>query len=181
MTNIFITGIGIISSIGYNIKETLDSILLSKSGLSKISILETTHNNFFAGEIKLTNKQLEKNIYNSIKNYSRTALLGMIAAKQAVETSGITNINKVRTELDAERLSWSSNNYYGAFASPLKFSVAGLRYSSNASLLNTGSYGLYWSSTVNGIYANGLAFTSSTANINNHLRALGYTVRCIKD
>ena len=99
MTNIFITGIGIISSIGYNIKETLDSILLSKSGLSKISILETTHNNFFAGEIKLTNKQLEKNIYNSIKNYSRTALLGMIAAKQAVETSGITNINKVKTGL----------------------------------------------------------------------------------
>ena len=99
MTKVFVTGIGIISSIGNNTKETLDSIFLSKSGLSKISILETSHSDFFAGEIKLTNQQLEKKLYNSIKNYSRTALLGIIAAKQAFENAEIKNVNSIKTGL----------------------------------------------------------------------------------
>jgi len=99
MANIFVTGVGIISAIGCNIKETLDSIFLSKSGLSKISILETNHNDFFVGEIKYTNQQLEKKLYNSAKNYSRTTLLGMIAAAKAVENANIKNINNIKTGL----------------------------------------------------------------------------------
>ena len=48
------------------------------------------------------------------------------------------------TELNAERLSWSSQNSSGAFASPLKLPVAGFRVSSNGSLFNVGIYGYYW-------------------------------------
>jgi uncharacterized protein (TIGR02145 family) len=84
-------------------------------------------------------------------------------------------------ELEAERSSWSSNNAAGAFASPLKWPVAGDRYLSSGSLLNVGSYGLYWSSTVDGTNARYLAFASSDANMFSIARAFGFSVRCIND
>jgi len=84
-------------------------------------------------------------------------------------------------EWEAERTSWSSNNAAGAFASPLKLPVAGYRDGSNGTLYTVGSYGFYWSSTVNGTYASYLNFFSSTAYMNSDYRALGFSVRCLKD
>ena len=84
-------------------------------------------------------------------------------------------------ELEAERLSWSVNTSVGAFASPLKLPVAGDRNNSSGSLDNVGTYGYYWSSTVSGTYSRSLAFFSSNAFMINYGRALGFTVRCIKD
>ncbi|MEA3447186.1 MAG: FISUMP domain-containing protein [Bacteroidota bacterium] len=84
-------------------------------------------------------------------------------------------------ELDAERQSWSSNDAAGAFASPLKFPVAGARFGNNGSLGNTGSYGYYWSSTVGGTDARYLYFYSSDASMSSNRRAYGFSVRCIKD
>jgi uncharacterized protein (TIGR02145 family) len=84
-------------------------------------------------------------------------------------------------EWEAERTSWSSNNAAGAFASPLKLPVAGIRYSSDGSLLNVGSYGSYWSSTVDGTNSRYLYFNSSSAYMNSYSRAYGRSVRCLKD
>ena len=84
------------------------------------------------------------------------------------------------TELNAERLSWSANNSVGAFASPLKLSMAGNRFSSNGSLNAVGTGGFYWSSTDSGATSRYLVFNSSTAYFNND-RAYGRSVRCIKD
>ena len=84
-------------------------------------------------------------------------------------------------ELNAERLSWSSNNAAGAFASPLKLPVAGARYSSDGSLNFVGSYGFYWSSAVDGTYSRFLSFSSSPADMFSYFRAFGFSVRCIKD
>jgi hypothetical protein len=84
-------------------------------------------------------------------------------------------------ELDAERLSWSNNDSFGAFASPLKLPMAGLRGSSNGSLDFVGSYGFCWSSTLNGTSAYSLRFHSSGANVSYGSRAVGLSVRCLKD
>jgi hypothetical protein len=84
-------------------------------------------------------------------------------------------------ELDAERASWSSSNSAGAFASPLKLPVAGFRNLSDGSLYYVGSFGSYWSSTVNGTYAFSLAFISSADTMINDSRAFGSSVRCLKD
>jgi uncharacterized protein (TIGR02145 family) len=84
------------------------------------------------------------------------------------------------TELDEERLSWSANTSVGAFASPLKLPVAGNRDGSNGSL-DVVTYGLYWSSTVNGTYSNYLYFFDSLANMDGGSRAFGLSVRCLKD
>jgi uncharacterized protein (TIGR02145 family) len=85
------------------------------------------------------------------------------------------------TELGNERLSWSSNNAAGAYASPLKLPVGGNRHRSDGTLNNVGSNGLYWSSTVTGMYSRSLVFLSSNAYLNNNLRAFGLSVRCLKD
>jgi uncharacterized protein (TIGR02145 family) len=84
-------------------------------------------------------------------------------------------------ELNAERLSWGSNNAAGAFASPLKLPVAGNRVSSNGSLSDVGSAGIYWSSTVAGTYSWYLYFLSSGADMSYYFRTNGMSVRCIKD
>ena len=84
-------------------------------------------------------------------------------------------------ELNAERTSWNSNNAAGAFASPLKFTVAGFRLNSNGSVYGVGSGGLYWSSTVDGTFSRRLSFNSSNAGMSSLNRASGFSVRCIKD
>jgi hypothetical protein len=84
------------------------------------------------------------------------------------------------TELDAERLSWSVNTSVGAFASPLKLPMAGFRFSGSPSLV--GSDGLYWSSTVSGMYSRNcyIGFPSG-GNMEANDRVFGFSVRCIKN
>lgn len=85
------------------------------------------------------------------------------------------------TELNAERTSWSSNSSTGAFASPLKLSMAGGRSDINGSLGSVGSLGLYWSSTVSSTLSRNLFFSSSNAFVTTSFRAGGFAVRCLKD
>ena len=84
-------------------------------------------------------------------------------------------------ELDAERASWSSQDYNGAFNSPLKLTAAGYRGRGDGSLGDVGGGGDYWSSTVSGAYARGLHFGSSDAYMDSYFRAYGFSVRCFKD
>ena len=84
-------------------------------------------------------------------------------------------------ELDAERLSWSSNNPAGAIASPLKLPMAGFRSYSNGSLNSVGTFGSYWSSTVSSASSRWLGFGSSNAFMSDYFRAYGLCVRCLKD
>jgi uncharacterized protein (TIGR02145 family) len=84
------------------------------------------------------------------------------------------------TELNAELLSWSSNNSAGAFASPLKLPSAGYRL--NFGLLeNVGTIGYYWSSTVSSASSLYLRFNGSNPGMNSNNRAYGTPVRCLKD
>jgi uncharacterized protein (TIGR02145 family) len=84
-------------------------------------------------------------------------------------------------ELNAERITWSSNNAAGAFASPLKLPLAGYRYHINGGLDQVGALGYYWSSTVSSTNSGSLYFSSSTAAIFALVRAYGQSVRCIKN
>jgi len=98
---IAITGMGIISSIGNNVEENLQSLMSGKHGISDIALFETRHaGSIKTGEIKLSNAELiEKLHLKDVKNATRTALLGMIAAKEAVENAAITDINGYKTGL----------------------------------------------------------------------------------
>ncbi len=84
-------------------------------------------------------------------------------------------------EFDQERLSWSSLDAAGAFASPLKLVTAGARIYSNGSLVGMNATGFYWSSTDDGNSPSGLYFDSSSASGLNSYYGHGFSVRCIKD
>lgn len=86
-----------------------------------------------------------------------------------------------QNELNNERQSWSSNHASGAYGSPLKLPVGGYRNYYYGSLLQAGSLGLFWSSTVDGTDAYYLDFRSSSASMYSNYRAKGHSVRCLKD
>ena len=81
-------------------------------------------------------------------------------------------------EWSTERSSWSSNNSSGAFGSPLKLPISGIR---NPDLEDVGSLGVYWSSSVNSTFARNLEIATAYANEGEDNRANGYSVRCIKN
>jgi 3-oxoacyl-[acyl-carrier-protein] synthase-1 len=96
-----ITGMGIMSSIGNTLEENLHSLLHYKKGIAPIVNIETRHKKEIkVGEILQTNKQLANNLnLSKDHNYSRTAMLGCIAAKQALNHANIEDINAFRTGL----------------------------------------------------------------------------------
>ncbi len=81
----------------------------------------------------------------------------------------------------AEFTSWGSNNAAGAFGSPLKVPSSGYRGNINGLIIDVGSAGGYWSSTVSGTYSRFLFFYDSDAYMFSNPRAFGYSVRCLKD
>ena len=96
-----ITGMGIISSIGYNVEENYNALINGMPGITAIENIATIHSNIIkVGEIKKNNKELaEKLGLENGNNYTRTAMLGALAAKQAVKNAGIENINEYNTGL----------------------------------------------------------------------------------
>ena len=98
---VFVTGIGIICAIGNNTKEVLNSIYSKKTGISLPSSIETIYKNEFpTGVVKSTNAELIENSgINISSSYSRTALLGMKAAKEAFLSANLNDISALRTGL----------------------------------------------------------------------------------
>lgn len=98
---IAITGMGIISSIGNSVEENYNALLNSQAGITSIENIATVHVDVIkVGEIKKTNQDLVEELrLGNDNNFSRTAMLGTIAAKQAVKNAGITSINEYRTGL----------------------------------------------------------------------------------
>ena len=55
---ISVTGLGIVSAIGMDLEANHSSLLNLTSGISTIELLKGLEQDFFGGEIKLTNQQL---------------------------------------------------------------------------------------------------------------------------
>ncbi|PWK20724.1 beta-ketoacyl-[acyl-carrier-protein] synthase family protein [Xanthomarina spongicola] len=96
-----ITGMGIISAIGNNVAENFQSLVEGKKGISRISKIDTIHkDDIMVGEIAYTNSELEQLLgISSVNNYSRTGLIGALAAKEAVSNAGIKDMNAYKTGL----------------------------------------------------------------------------------
>ncbi|MFC4029825.1 beta-ketoacyl-[acyl-carrier-protein] synthase family protein [Zunongwangia endophytica] len=94
--SVAVTGMGILSSIGRNVEENHKSLVHGKHGLSNPTILETNHRNLPIGEIKSSNNDLAE-MLNLDKDhaFTRAALLGTLALKEAVEASGIKDFTNI--------------------------------------------------------------------------------------
>ena len=88
-TPVYIAGLGVISAIGNNVAETLESLLASRSGVGEIKILTTALTGTMPlAEVKYTNAQLAA-MSGLDAHITRTAQLSMIAAKEAKESCHI--------------------------------------------------------------------------------------------
>ena len=86
-----------------------------------------------------------------------------------------------KAEIDTERLSWSSSNASGAFASPLKLPQGGGRERFNGSLFDVGTRSFYWISAATSSTSEYININTSNTSYVYNFRALGFSVRCIKD
>lgn len=87
---VFITGFGIITSIGKNTEENFRSLTTERHGFGRISILDTIHQDDLpCCEIKLEDAQLRELAGVSRDGYTRTALLGLIALREAMNSAAL--------------------------------------------------------------------------------------------
>jgi 3-oxoacyl-[acyl-carrier-protein] synthase-1 len=93
---VYVAGSGVISAIGNTVEDTLQSFIKQSSGIGHITLFDSVYRDKLpVGEVKLSNDALAKKL--SVKgDITRTALLGIHAAREAVEDSGI-DLKKWRT------------------------------------------------------------------------------------
>lgn len=98
---IVVTGMGIISAIGQTVEENYRALCAHEVGVGTLTLFDSIHKDKIkVGEVKSTTAALIKQLnLPEDNNYTRTALLGVYAAKQAVEQADIQDINAVRTGL----------------------------------------------------------------------------------
>lgn len=86
-TDILITGAGIVSAIGIGKTETLCSLRDGRSGIRPLRYLKTDHHEFPVGEVQLSNDEMCAllGINPASQPTTRTALMGMLALKEALE------------------------------------------------------------------------------------------------
>ena len=92
---------GIISAIGDNVAENYDALIEGRKGISRISKIDTIQRDeIMVGEIAASNDELIDLLgLPPENNYCRTALLGVVAAKEAIANAQITDIKKYKTGL----------------------------------------------------------------------------------
>ena len=94
---VFLTGLGIISAIGRDVNETIDSFVNHRSGIGPCRNLNTIHKDVFPlGEVKMSNQELAS-LHGLDARLSRTILLSYhaaIAAKKTIPTFKNTNWRK---------------------------------------------------------------------------------------
>lgn len=93
---IYIVGSGIVSAIGNNKSEVLDSLRLHRTGISSMKYLQSEHTELPVGEVKLSNEEMKAllNIAADVPT-TRTSLIGMLAAKEALAEAGLLTSQKI--------------------------------------------------------------------------------------
>ncbi len=80
---VFVTGIGVVSAIGLTVDENYRSLLNKKSGITTLQLSEE-QKSIKAGSIAKSNAELKQMLSISNGYFSRTSLLGILAAEQAM-------------------------------------------------------------------------------------------------
>ena len=95
-SQVYIVGLGVISSIGNNVAEHLAAFEREEAGMAEISKLDTIHQGELpVAEVKLSNEELIA-ITGLPVDSSRTSLLSSVAAKQALDDAAIPDLNTFR-------------------------------------------------------------------------------------
>lgn len=80
-----VTGMGIITGLGYGKKQTLEALRLQHSGIGKINYLQTIHADYPVSEVKMSDNEMRNFLkIPSEKIITRTPLLGIMALNEAI-------------------------------------------------------------------------------------------------
>lgn len=91
--NIAITGEGIVSAIGLNKREVLQSLQEGRSGIGEMKYLQSVHHELPVGEVDLSNEQMKEMLgISTMQMMSRTSLMGMLAIDQALKEANVANL-----------------------------------------------------------------------------------------
>lgn len=83
--DIVVSGIGVVSALGIGVAQNVQMLRAGRSGLGNVSLFKT-HHRVPVGEVKSGNDELRRRLGLSPDAHcSRTALLGMLAAKEALD------------------------------------------------------------------------------------------------
>ncbi len=96
---VWIAGGGVISGIGMDLQENLAAFKAMQPGMTAMQYLHSVHRNTFpVAEVKADNNLLA-DIARMPENTSRTALLSLIAAREAWKSTGLSDISQYRVGL----------------------------------------------------------------------------------
>ncbi|HNP19748.1 MAG TPA: beta-ketoacyl-[acyl-carrier-protein] synthase family protein [Fulvivirga sp.] len=96
---VFISGYGIISALGFDAGQNRNALKNLKPGIGKPNFLKTRQE-VVVGEVDASNEQLtDMAALNGASNISRTALLGLIATKEAIQMAGLNKDTLIGTGL----------------------------------------------------------------------------------
>ena len=103
--NIAITGEGIVSAIGLNKQEVLQSLLEGRTGIGEMKYLQSVHHELPVGEIGLSNEQMKEMLgIPSRQMMSRTSLMGMLAIEHALKEAHVDVANLKARKSDGKPL-----------------------------------------------------------------------------
>lgn len=96
---VFVTGLGIITAIGNGTAETLNSFSKLKTGIGRLSLFKSVHDDIPVAEVPFSHKQLADMAQVDPKStpYTRNTLLALIAAKQAMDSSNWNHGNRMHS------------------------------------------------------------------------------------
>lgn len=93
MSNIVVTGMGIVTGLGLGKSATLEGLLGYKTGVENIRYLQTRHNNILASEVKLSEDEMRAYLHiPENQKTTRNPLLGMLAVKEAIEQARVNEV-----------------------------------------------------------------------------------------
>jgi 3-oxoacyl-(acyl-carrier-protein) synthase len=96
VNNVYIAGVGAITAIGNNITENFSALKKGEAGMAGITQLDTVLKGILpVAEVKLKNDELAE-ITGMPRHVSRTALLSLVAAKEAFADAGLSDTTKWR-------------------------------------------------------------------------------------
>lgn len=88
MNPVCVTGIGVVSAIGMNVAENMAAFRNGRSGLGRVARF-STRLDVPVGEVKCTDEELRRKLGVPFRIASRTALLGMLAAREAMNDASV--------------------------------------------------------------------------------------------
>lgn len=89
--SIAITGSGILCAIGNNKQQVRESLVNGKTGIGELRYLPSCHRELPVGEVKMSDAELRRTLaVKDGETYSRTALIGAYALRQALDDARLT-------------------------------------------------------------------------------------------